>query len=166
MDVLYHAIVGFTIAKTLGGRHEVAGTIASITPDLIGTIPFYISNLLNTPNNSFRSFFKNFWTKTTSNKFTNDIDSAFYYTTHSLFMFFVISLFTFIYFRPAWVVVGLSYLSHILIDIPTHEGDFSTRFLYPFSNFHWEFRNWAKHLNSFFTFWGILIAAIIIFRFI
>ena len=80
-----------------------------------------------------------------------------YQITHSLLFAMLVSLATYLLFPPAWLVVALAYFSHILIDIPTHEGDFATRIFYPITDFHFKRKNWATHPGLFFAFWGGLI---------
>jgi hypothetical protein len=54
------------------------------------------------------------------------------------------------------------YLSHILIDIPTHQDEFATRILYPLSDFHIQGRTWVKDRKHFSMFWIGLIVAFIL----
>jgi len=157
MDVLYHGIVGFAIAKTLGPRYEAAGVLAAIAPDIAGSIPYFYFKLQEVSTKSVKIFVHDFVGMFGKNKFKNNIDRIPYQTTHSLFFAALVSIFAYIFFRPAWPVVSLSYISHILIDIPTHDGDFTTYFLFPFSRMHVNGKNWAKNPGIFFAFWGGLI---------
>ena len=166
MDILYHGVVGYAIAKSLGGKYETAGVIAAMFPDIVGSIPYFYFKLKEVSTKSWKSFWRDIRAIPFKNKFKNTIDRAPYHLTHSFFFSALVSALTYLFFRPAWLVVTLSYCSHIIIDIPTHDGDFATHFLYPFSDFHVEARNWAKNPGRFFTFWGCLITSLFLLRII
>jgi len=164
MDVLYHGVVGFTIAKALGGKYETAAAATAMFPDIVGSIPFFYFKLQDISTKSLKNFSRYFVGMFFKNKFKNDIDRIPYQTTHSLVFAALVSFLTYALFRPAWLVVSLSYLSHIIIDIPTHDGDFTTYFLYPFSRAHYEGKNWITHPKIFFAFWGGLIIILLALR--
>jgi membrane-bound metal-dependent hydrolase YbcI (DUF457 family) len=161
MDILYHGIMGYAIGNTLGGQYKEAGALAAILPDLIGTMPFFFYKMQEASKMSPDKIVLGFIKTASSNKFSNSVDRAWYYLMHSFTTTVLASFIAYIFWHPAWVVVTLAYLSHIIIDIPTHEGDFATRFLYPFSNVHKEYKNWVRNPKLFFAFWGALILIIL-----
>lgn len=59
----------------------------------------------------------------------------FYYFTHSFLAAFLVFIVLFCLKRD-YLVLSLPYVVHIFLDIPVHCRVFSTRFLYPFSDFH------------------------------
>lgn len=83
----------------------------------------------------------------------------FYYFTHSLLAIFLVFFFLYLFKRP-YLSLTLPYLAHVLIDIPTHCGLFSTRLFYPFSDLHicgWRFEEHAwPLLLSHYLFLGLI----------
>ncbi|MBL7159366.1 hypothetical protein ISS85_02750 [Candidatus Microgenomates bacterium] len=70
---------------------------------------------------------------------------SFYYFTHSFLTAFLI--FTILYFfKRNYLTLALPYFFHVLLDIPVHCGLFSTRFLYPFSDFHFCGFRFEEHM--------------------
>ena len=59
----------------------------------------------------------------------------FYFLTHSFFTAGLI-FFAFYFLKRKYTILVVPYFFHILCDIPFHCGSFSTRFLYPLSDFH------------------------------
>lgn len=157
MDVLYHGVIGFTIAKSFGGGYEIPAIISAIIPDIVGTAPFFFFKLQRASKKSLKIFTQDAFRLLTSNTFSNTIDCTVYQITHSFITAFLITIISYVLFRPAWIIISLNYISHILIDIPTHDGEFSTYFLYPLSTYHKENKNWAKSPKIFLTWWGGLI---------
>jgi len=156
MDVLHHALTGVAIAKSMDASHPYTSAIAAMLPDLIGIIPFYaikFREAVETPNGSF---VKTYAKLLMSNKFAGKFDAAAYRLTHSLYGAVFFSLCAFIFFRDQWGVLSLCYLSHLLVDIPTHEGDFATRIVYPSADIHFQGSNWSTHPKRFLFFWIVL----------
>lgn len=162
MDILYHTVVGYAIGESMGG-HELAGILGSTLPDLVGTAPFYYLKLKRISKTSIQSVSSGIWEMLTSNKFLNSFDRITYHTTHSFITAALITIISYLFFHPVWSVISVAYISHILIDIPTHEGDFATHFLYPLSHIHAAAKNWIKHPALFLTFWALLITVILLF---
>ena len=67
-----------------------------------------------------------------------------YDVTHSFITTGIIFL-TLVFINKSITVLALAYGSHILLDIPFHDSRFSTRFLYPLSNFHIHGYSETKH---------------------
>ena len=69
---------------------------------------------------------------------------ALYHLLHSFFTLAFVALILYVY-RPNWLPALSGWLLHILIDIPTHQGDFGTRFLYPaLPDFYFEGISWSN----------------------
>ncbi len=164
MDILYHGIIGVTVAKIMGSPDVLPAAIAAIAPDIAGIIPFYYFKVKNAPKTSVHTFIRSLWTTTNSNKFDNQIDRGTYQFFHSIIAVPITALVGYYLYPASWMVLSIAYFSHIFIDIPTHGGDFATQFLYPFSTIHYEGKNWAKHPMEFLLFWAALVAILFAFR--
>jgi membrane-bound metal-dependent hydrolase YbcI (DUF457 family) len=162
MDVIYHALVGAAIAKSTGSPYILSSAIFAVLPDLVGAVPFVYYKLTARPGTLLQNVKESVY----SNTFTNSVDRIMYSLTHSLVFALLVSLLSYLFFPAAWVTLSLSYVSHIIIDIPTHEGDFATRIFYPYSDFHFESKNWATNPRLFFTFWGVFLAWALFPRFL
>ena len=158
MDIIYHALVGVAISKSLGGKYEAAAAICAMLPDLIGTTPLYYFRSPYLSQTSAKDFLTHMIHATTSEKFTNTVEKIAYRTTHSLVTALLFSLLMYLLFPAAWIILSLSWLSHVLIDIPTHSGDFATQLLYPISQVHIQAKNWSTKPKVFILLWGILLA--------
>jgi hypothetical protein len=154
---MYHAVVGVVIAKSLGGHYALPAAIVAMLPDIVGTLPYYYYKLTQTKRTLWKEFFVDVYHATTSNTFTYRFDKHLYYATHSLFTAAIFSLMLYFILPTIWTLFSFCYLSHIIIDIPTHDGELATRFFYPFSDIHYEANNWTKHYKSFFSFWIVLL---------
>jgi membrane-bound metal-dependent hydrolase YbcI (DUF457 family) len=164
MDVLYHGVVGFTVAKVIGSPDVLPAAVAAMVPDIIGSIPFLYFKLLKAPKKSFFACIRSFWRTANSNTFDNKIDRGIYQFFHSFTALPVVALVSFLLYPASWLVLTVAYAAHILIDIPTHDGDFATQFLYPISAVRYEGKNWAKHQKEFLLFWAALITILFAFR--
>ena len=157
MDILYHAVVGVAISKIYRTNLEIPAAICSILPDIIGTGPYYYFKLIQSSQGPLNRFPERLYYSLVSNTFTNSIDKTVYRIAHSGFTALIFGVLTYLLFPSTWHIYTLSYVSHILIDIPTHDGDHATRFAYPFSDIHVVANNWALHMKSFIGFWVILL---------
>lgn len=156
MDILYHALTGVAISKSMGGTDPTLAAVAAMLPDIVGTTPFYYFKFRKALQSPQVALSPSFFALLTSNKFFNSIDAATYRTTHSLFTALGMIILAFVYFPDSWLILSLSYISHILIDIPTHDGDFATRMLYPWDT-HFRFgKNWSKSWRLSLAFWLLL----------
>ena len=165
MDVIYHALVGAAIAESTGSPYIQSSALFAVLPDLVGAAPFIYYKLTARPKEAPHTWLQNVKECVYSNTFTNSIDRIMYGITHSLVFALLVSLLSYLFFPAAWATLSLSYISHIIIDIPTHEGDFATRIFYPYSDFHFESKNWATNPKLFFIFWGVLLVWILFPRF-
>jgi membrane-bound metal-dependent hydrolase YbcI (DUF457 family) len=165
MDVLYHGIIGFTVAKVLGSPDMIPAAAAAMVPDVIGRgIPFFYFKLLKTHKKTTSGFLPSFWRSANSNMFDNKFERGIYQLFHSFLALPLAALMSYWLCPASWFVLTIAYTAHILIDIPTHDGDFATQFLYPFSTIHYEGKNWLKHPARFLFFWAALIAILFAFR--
>ncbi len=136
--------------------YPFGAAVAAMLPDVIGIIPFYTIKFMEATRAPRDTFIKTYSRLLLSNTFANTIDTTAYRATHSLYVAAVFTLGMFVFLKDQWLVLSLSYLSHILIDIPTHEGDFATRIFFPSSDFHVQGVNWSTHPKRFFFFWVAL----------
>ncbi|MFZ5535613.1 MAG: metal-dependent hydrolase [Patescibacteria group bacterium] len=158
MDILYHAVSGIAITKSFGSNDMVPTAIAATLPDILGILPFYALKLREAIVYPQATFIKTYTRLLLSNKFTNNTDATFYRNTHSLVGAGIFTALMYFLFPERWVIFSFAYLSHILIDIPTHEGQFATRLLYPFSAAHIDGANWSTNPKLFLSFWlGLLL---------
>lgn len=157
MDILYHAASGIAIAKSMHAPEFGGAALSAMLPDILGIIPFYAIKFMEASPAPKTTFIKKYTRLLLSNKFANTFDAAVYRTTHSLYAAGAFAIIMYIFFREQWVLYSASYLSHILIDIPTHQGDFATRIFYPSSDFHFRGSNWSTHPKRFLSFWLTLV---------
>lgn len=153
MDVLYHALTGIAISKSMGGTDPTLAAVAAMLPDIAGTIPFYYYKFREAAKSPPVAFAPSLFTLLTSNKFANATDAASYRITHSLFTALGITILAYFIFPNSWLILSLSYVSHILIDIPTHDGDFATRMFYPWDTHFTLGKNWSKSWRLSLAFW-------------
>lgn len=154
MDVLYHAAVGLILSKATTDTFLPQAALYAVLPDLLGTTIHmaYKVKLCADEGN----FWKNLKKEMRSNTFYTKMDKVFYRSTHSLFFWLLITLLTREIFPDMWQLLSLSYLSHILIDIPTHEGEFSQRILFPLSDWHFIGKSWAGNRKMYRLYWFAL----------
>jgi hypothetical protein len=77
---------------------------------------------------------------------------------HSFFAWGIFTTLLYLFLRD-YLILSLAYLSHILIDIPAHQGIWATRIFYPFSDFHFEGRNWWQSKRVVLASCGLLLLA-------
>lgn len=160
MDILYHAVSGIAIAKSVSSENVVPMAIAATLPDVLGIIPFYAMKLKDAIV-SPQSTIKTYTRLLLSNQFANTVDATFYRSTHSLTGAGVFAILMYLIFPNDWYFLAICYLLHIVIDIPTHQGQFATRLLYPFSDLHVDGSNWSTNPKLFVSFWLGLLAVML-----
>lgn len=140
METLSHFLWAATIIREPRLFPLVA--IASNLPDFLGASPYWkeiagsiVRSVKKEGARGIISGIKNGPTPTESH-----IKN--YRIFHSLLAWLFFSLILAIFF-PSLLVLSLAYLSHILVDIPTHSGTFATRIFYPLSDFHFEGISWV-----------------------
>lgn len=156
MDILYHAVSGIAIAKSMDASSPYGAAVFAMLPDLAGIIPYFSIKFIEAAKNPDGGVIKTFMHLVQNNRFVTRIDTTAYRATHSLFTAAAIAVLTYAFFRDQWVLLSVSYLSHILIDIPTHDEDFATRIFFPVSDFHMQGANWTTHPKLFLFFWAVL----------
>lgn len=141
MDFVSHALWGMTIVR----RPELFGAvfIASNLPDIFGSTPYWSICSLRLLKGYKKRGFKALKKAFKSLPKAPYTSLLFYHSFHNLFAWLIFSLILYMFF-PTLLILSLAYLSHILVDIPTHKGDFATRIFYPFSDFHFEGASWIR----------------------
>ncbi len=125
MDVISHGLIGKIIS--FGDKKESAfwPVLFSIIPDFV-LVPFYF--ILGWENK--RPFFfphNSDWTGTT---ITHPFLTSLYDISHSFLFLFIIILPVILIFKLPKISF-LAYFFHIIIDIPTHTGEFAIKMFYP-----------------------------------
>lgn len=156
MDVLYHGLVGAVIAERTSAPSPLPAILSALLPDVVGTVPFYAFKLLRALQRPGPMNLRNLYADCMSNTFTNRIDKTAYRFTHSFVTALLYSLILFTWFRDIWLPASLGYISHILIDIPTHDGEFAARIFYPYFRVKIAGVNWTSNPALFLLFWGVL----------
>ena len=112
---------------------------------------------------TFKIFLKDIIKHSNKCIFFSKKDKIIYRTTHSLITLSIFMIVIYVKNIESFFGIFLAYLSHIIIDIFTHNNEFSTRILFPFSDFHIEGKFWLKNKKMFINIWLITI---IIFIFV
>jgi len=154
MDFFFHGILGLLISKLITGDYLLLAFVFAILPDLLGTSV----HLYYRFRHSLTGWGKLLWPG--GGRFFNRIDKFAYRITHSLFFVFIVSVFAFIFFKKEWLVFSLACFSHLLVDIPTHQGEFSQQPFWPFFNWRIKGKSWVSHPRMFILFWLLLIIAL------
>jgi len=157
VDILFHGFSGLVISKALTGKYLKTSLFYAILPDLLEKIFLTYFKLKHAGPKSLNSIFGD-WLNLKEPQ-----DQLFNWRRladrmgHSLFLIPLIGLLTFVAFRVYWLILVLVYLSHLVFDILTHEGDYAVRPLFPLSNWHMEGRNWLKNKQVWFGLWLALL---------
>ncbi|MEK6917003.1 MAG: metal-dependent hydrolase [Nanoarchaeota archaeon] len=157
MDILFHYIAGIMISKLVTGEYLFIAGIIAMLPDLIVTIFCETEKIRLSSKKSLKLFILDFKKYSKRIKFVGSFDKLMYRITHSLFTWVLFSLVMFLFFKNLFIVLSLAYLSHILVDIFTHERDFATRIFYPLSEFHIKAKSWGLHKEVFIIAWSFLL---------
>lgn len=162
MDLAYHALTGLVLSKAITGEIMPQAVLAALIPDLIGVAGYQYLKIANANRSSPRLFIEDFIRFTRRDTYLNIWDRKTYRLTHSWLAIPIATAVFFLLMREQAGILGLSYASHLLIDIPTHRGDFAQRPFYPFSDWHIEGVNWSDNTYIFMLFWGILLGILVI----
>ena len=159
MDFVSHYLIGNIIAatrKNITRKQIITVSFFGLLPD-VTQIPLYLYvGYLNhrpywVPGNHDWAGFRDI----------HPIASALWDIPHSLF--FLIFIWIIVKSLKLHYLCILSYLSHILIDIPTHTGEWAVKFLYPFQIMISGFTDaWAWNFYLYPIVWAILIFSILI----
>lgn len=155
MDIGSHAAWGSTLFRSpkVVWWAALSGALPDIIPALVGFI-------------RFRGKYRQVLQGIEQQEHFNDVYMRVYYTTHSLIPISCITVLLFIFLPNYWFLV-VPYYFHIALDMVTHEKVWSTRLLYPFSDFHFIFgKNWWREKWIIATNWLalLIINAFIILR--
>ncbi len=161
MDFLYHASTGIIISKALTGKPSAVVTLFAVLPDLVGFVGH--SFLMYKYAHRNKPFWKTLLVEIQKTTFYNGLDKMSYRIAHSLFTWALTSLLLYLFFPRIWLACSLAYFSHILIDIPTHDGAFAQRLFYPFSDWHIQGKYWTTNRNLIIFFWSLLILFVLIY---
>lgn len=156
MDVFYHSLTGVAIAARLHAASPLPAVLSSLIPDIVGILPFYWFKASSIWNDPKKRTVSHLYSALMSNTFTNAIDATVYRFTHSLITAGLYSLILFTWFREIALPASLAYASHILIDVPTHNGDFATQIFYPYSHVSLKGADWVRSPQVFFLLWALL----------
>lgn len=164
MDVISHILIG-KIISFFDRKTKKAGFWAmlfSFLPDL-GQIPFYI--YLGIEN--IRPFLFPYNADWNNARNLHPFLTALWEIPHSFIFIFFVILPVVVFFKIPKIAF-FAYLLHVIIDIPTHAGEWAIKPFYPINYTTNGFTNaWAWPIFSFFYSWIILflIAALLSFFF-
>lgn len=160
MNVAFHGLTGLVISKQFTGKYLFEALLFGIMPD-IGAFPYQYNKIKNCSKKSFKVFIQDFLKLTHRAKFFGNWDRIIYRLTHSILVLFPVSLLALIVLKEFWLILSLSYLSHLIIDVFTHEKDFSQRPFYPLLDWKFKGKDWHKR-HIFLSFWLVLIIIFIL----
>jgi membrane-bound metal-dependent hydrolase YbcI (DUF457 family) len=155
MDIISHGLIGMLIGQTDGEANTnkiLQVGFAALLPDLF-QIPYYL--VLGHANH------RPYWLPENSDwtGFRGKLPwlDLVWDVPHSIFFLILIILPLTLYFELG-ILFFLGYLSHILVDIPTHTGEWNVRYLYPMNiTFNGYTDAWTWSFNSMLLSWTILI---------
>jgi hypothetical protein len=166
MDLLFHGLTGLVISKGVTGSYLLPVAAFSILPDLLGVAPFNWYKFKRSNKTSFKEFLKDWLKYTRQNYFFSKWDKPFYKAAHSLLSLLLVAPVAFVLSQSHWWIFTLAYLSHLLIDIPGHQGEFASQPLWPISKFSFPGgKNWAGGPKIFFSFWFVLLVLFLLIHF-
>jgi len=152
MDPGFHFLTGLAISKGLTGQYLPGAAVAALIADF-GVLPNVFSKVTSAARKSLRQSFDNYVKDTLRGDFHSSFGRAAHRFSHSLLAWLMASLIIWIISKTYWWLFSLCYLSHILIDIFTHEKDYAVRPFYPFSDWKIDGRHWETNKKIFFSFW-------------
>ncbi|MBC7863859.1 MAG: hypothetical protein IAF38_12865 [Bacteroidia bacterium] len=164
MDVASHALVGVAIGLIEKNRTKktiLKTSFFSFLPDIF-QLPYYLA-VGNSKNRSFNWPQPEDWT---GFRGTHPFLDTLWNVPHSIF-FLLLVIIPIIKLSKQSNFLIIAYLSHILIDIPTHTGEWGVKFLFPFNLTVSGFTDaWAWSLNALIISWAVLfILSFCIYRF-
>ncbi|MBL7169922.1 MAG: hypothetical protein ISS48_02810 [Candidatus Aenigmarchaeota archaeon] len=160
MDILFHFTVGLIISKLLTGNYLILAGLFSMLPDLAGLI-IRVKELIDCRKSPLKKIISDFRESGFKGKFYAEWCYPLYRSTHNLFTWLIVTVFSYLFFPNIFWLLPICYLSHIIIDIYSHQKGFATRLFFPFSDFHIEGRTWADWRIFGFS-WGALLLLVIL----
>ena len=159
MDIVSHILIGKLISFNKNKLTQIWAMVFSFLPDL-GQIPFYI--FLGYKNT--RPFFFPLNSDWEGARALYPFLTALWDIPHS-FLFALIIILPIVILFKLPKIAFLAYLLHLIIDIPTHAGEWAVKPFYPFNFLIGGFTDaWAWPLWLMALCWIILISAIIILK--
>jgi membrane-bound metal-dependent hydrolase YbcI (DUF457 family) len=159
MDVISHALIGEIIYLLSGGTTATNFLIIlfAVIADIVH-IPFYL--ILGKKNSRRFCIAKKQDWEGASVKYK--FFTFLYNTTHSLFFTFLVISPVIIFFKLS-IWCFLAYLSHIIVDIFTHKGEWAIKIFWPFKfKINGLSNAWIWPIEKMANYW-IIFSAIIIF---
>ncbi len=151
MDSLFHALVGAMIGEIAPKsikRRRLKGALAAMSPDLMN-IPSYLYLGIKTNSTLWYpqpdAFYQNPW-------ITEHWTWLCWNMSHS-FLFWGLIIMPLV-IRSKWTpLFGIAYLSHLILDLPSHSGIWSVQPIWPYGWLAegW-FDAWAWNLRQIFTY--------------
>jgi len=163
MDCAFHALTALAVSKELTGKYLLSASLFSILPDFIGATPYELKKIQHSSKRSLKGFSADFKKLTRNGTFFSSFDKAAYRAAHSWLSLIPVSLIALAFCGKLWWVLTISYFSHLLVDVFTHEKEFSQRPLYPFFDWHITGKSW-ENKNVFLGFWFILLTVLFLQR--
>jgi hypothetical protein len=158
MDPVFHAVSGFVLAKALPGDHVVAGIIATNMPDLLSFPYIFGVHVRKARKDTFTHFIKDLKRFDDSELLSFPFVLPVYQFAHSIFAWMGVSLVAMVLVPSFWPLLSLGHALHVLVDIPTHDGEFATRVFYPVSDWHISWgKRWTNDIIIFLGMWLFLL---------
>jgi len=162
MDIISHVLIGEIIFLLTGGTITTNFLIIlfAVIADIVH-IPYYL--ILGKKNNrKFCIAQKQDWERM-SEKYK--FFTILYNTTHSIFFAFFVILPIILFFKLS-VWIFFAYLSHIIVDIFTHKGEWAIKVFWPFKFKINGFSNtWIWSIEKTINLWIILFSIILYLSF-
>jgi len=161
VDFISHILIGKIISSYKEKKSQFWAMFFSFLPDL-SLIPFYL--ILGFENNRVLFFpYNQDWAGTSISHY---FLSSLYFLQHSFLFAFIFVLPIILYFRLPKIAF-FAYFFHILIDIPTHTGEWAIKIFYPFNYAINGFTDaWSWPFFMMFVLWVILSSAIVSLGFV
>ena len=67
-------------------------------------------------------------------------------------------------FKDVWWVMVLGYFTHLLFDVPTHEGDFAQKPLYPLSDWTLHGKKLLSNIKLVGFYWAELLIVVVLLQ--
>ena len=163
MDIISHGLIGKIISTPENDKRNIFWIIFfSVLPDFF-LVPLYF--VLGYENNRFLLFPKNAdWIGASA---SHAFLYSFYDLSHSFIIAFIIVLPIILLFKLPKLAF-IAYLFHILVDLPTHTGEWAIKIFYPLNNYSVKgFTDaWEWPIKYMAVAWLILAILIIAFRYL
>ena len=151
MDPLTHALIGATIGELSPKRiknRRLKGAVAGMIPDLFNLLTYFYLGIKaghNIPIAKPEDYYSNTWIIDHWTWMPWEI-------THSFLFWAIVIVPITLYFKQPILIV-IAYFSHLILDLPSHTGIWSSKPFYPF-NYQFEgwFDAWAWDFETIISF--------------